>query len=152
MRLNYKAMAILLTGLLATSAMGADAPATQPSSKEAKTTTKSGLVIIEKGMPSKADVTAAPGDSVWVEYTGALKDGKKFDSSSDHPGQPLIFVLGQGQVIKGWDEGITGMKVGEKRKLIIPPTLGYGAHGAGPIPPNSTLIFDVQLLGLKKAS
>jgi peptidylprolyl isomerase len=94
--------------------------------------------------------TASTGKTVSVQYTGWLaKDGKKFDSSVDR-GQPFMFQLGAGQVIKGWDEGVSGMKVGGKRQLRIPPELGYGARGAGGvIPPNATLIFDVELLGVK---
>ena len=92
---------------------------------------------------------AAKGQSVTVHYTGWLENGKKFDSSVDR-GQPFSFPLGAGRVIKGWDEGVKGMKVGGKRKLTIPSKLGYGAQGAGGvIPPNATLIFDVELLGLR---
>lgn len=94
--------------------------------------------------------TAASGKTVKVHYTGWLTSGRKFDSSVDR-GQPFSFALGAGQVIKGWDEGVAGMKVGGKRQLRIPPEMGYGAKGAGGvIPPNATLIFDVELLDVGK--
>jgi FKBP-type peptidyl-prolyl cis-trans isomerase len=92
---------------------------------------------------------AAAGQTVKVHYTGWLTNGKKFDSSVDR-GEPFTFNLGGGQVIKGWDEGVAGMKVGGKRQLRIPPQLGYGDRGAGSvIPANATLIFDVELLGVR---
>ena len=114
-------------------------------------TTPSGLRIID-GKPGTGPVPQA-GQTVTVNYTGWLfvdgKKGKKFDSSLDH-GEPFSFTLGQGQVIKGWDEGLATMHVGGKRTLIIPPDLGYGARGAGgDIPPGATLMFDVDLLGVK---
>ena len=91
---------------------------------------------------------AVTGKSVTVHYTGTLKDGTKFDSSVDRK-EPFTFALGAGQVIKGWEQGIVGMKVGGKRKLTIPAELAYGANAVGAIPANSTLIFDVELLEVK---
>ncbi len=113
--------------------------------------TPSGLRIIDV-KPGTGPVPQA-GQTVTVNYTGWLfvdgKKGTKFDSSLDR-GQPFSFTLGQGQVIKGWDEGLATMHVGGKRTLIIPPDLGYGARGAGAvIPPNATLMFDIDLLGVK---
>jgi len=93
-----------------------------------------------------AGTEAVAGKQVTVHYTGTLTDGKKFDSSVDR-GQPFKFQLGAGQVIQGWDKGVAGMKIGGKRKLTIPPALGYGARGAGNvIPPDATLLFEVELL------
>jgi len=91
---------------------------------------------------------AKDGSHVTVHYSGWLTTGKKFDSSVDAH-HPFDFTIAQGDVIKGWDEGVVGMKVGGKRQLRIPPELGYGAGGSGPIPPNATLIFDLQLLAVK---
>jgi peptidylprolyl isomerase len=93
---------------------------------------------------------AASGDIVRVLYTGWLTDGTKFDSTADHGNQPLRFWLGKGNVIKGWDEGVVGMKLHGKRQLHIPAKLGYGAQGTGPIPPNADLVFDVELVGVDK--
>ena len=110
------------------------------------TTTPSGLTIEDLSVGSGA--AAAAGQKVKVHYTGWLTNGTKFDSSKDR-GDPFEFPLGAGRVIKGWDEGVQGMKVGGKRKLTIPPGLGYGARGAGNvIPPNATLVFEVELLGV----
>ena len=111
-------------------------------------TTPSGLKyqVLKRGQGS----FAMKGETVSVHYTGWLTNGTKFDSSVDR-GQPFQFTLGAGQVIQGWDIGVTGMRVGEKRKLTIPADLGYGAQGAGGvIPPNATLIFDVELLGISQ--
>ena len=109
-------------------------------------TTPSGLkyVVVEEG----AGDSPQKGAVVTVHYTGKLLSGKKFDSSVDR-GQPIDFPVGQGQVIKGWDEALLGMKKGEKRVLIIPSDLGYGPSGRGPIPPNATMIFDVELVDFK---
>ena len=108
------------------------------------TTTPSGLIIEELTIGEGDEAT--PGNGVTVHYTGWLLDGTKFDSSKDRD-DPFSFNLGYGQVIKGWDEGVAGMKVGGKRKLTIPPQLGYGTRGAGGvIPPNATLVFEVELL------
>jgi FKBP-type peptidyl-prolyl cis-trans isomerase FkpA len=110
------------------------------------TTTPSGL-IVDDLVVGEGDVAAA-GKNVTVHYTGCLTDGKKFDSSKDR-NDPFVFPLGGGRVIKGWDEGVAGMKVGGKRKLTIPSALGYGSRGAGGvIPPNATLVFEVELLGV----
>jgi FKBP-type peptidyl-prolyl cis-trans isomerase FkpA len=112
----------------------------------ANVTTPSGLIYDE--LVAGSGAAARAGSDVLVHYTGWLTDGTKFDSSVDR-GEPFGFPLGQGQVIAGWDEGVEGMRVGGKRKLTIPPSLGYGAYGAGGvIPPNATLVFEVELLAI----
>ena len=112
----------------------------------AEVTTPSGLkytdLVVGTGPSPQRGQTAV------VHYTGTLTDGTKFDSSRDK-GQPYSFPLGMGRVIKGWDEGVATMKVGGRRQLIVPPALGYGATGNGTIPPNATLVFDVELLDVK---
>lgn len=125
---------------------GAMASSEQPSNAQ-EITTSSGLKYVDQLVG--AGEVAVAGKTANVHYTGWLENGKKFDSSVDR-GQPFSFPLGAGRVIKGWDEGVQGMKVGGKRKLTIPSDLGYGSRGAGGvIPPNATLIFDVELLGLR---
>ena len=111
----------------------------------ATNTTASGLIIEDLIVGSGAEASA--GQEVTVHYTGWLTNGTKFDSSKDRD-DPFVFPLGGGRVIRGWDEGVQGMKIGGKRKLTISPELGYGARGAGGvIPPNATLVFEVELLG-----
>ncbi|MCL2726466.1 MAG: FKBP-type peptidyl-prolyl cis-trans isomerase [Polyangiaceae bacterium] len=101
-------------------------------------------LVVGKGAEAKT------GDTVRVHYVGTLTDGKEFDASRKHNPDGFTFPLGAGRVIKGWDQGVVGMKVGGKRKLTIPPSLGYGARGAPPvIPPNATLIFEIELLEVK---
>jgi len=117
----------------------------EPEAGEVVTSTGLKYVDLEVGNGPEAQ----PGDTVDVHYTGRLVDGTKFDSSLDRQ-EPLTFRLGAGEVIEGWDQGIAGMKVGGKRKLTIPPDLGYGDEGAqGVIPPGATLIFDVKLLKIQ---
>jgi peptidylprolyl isomerase len=114
---------------------------------EEKIVTPSGLTYVDT-VPGTGPA-AKPGDKVTVHYTGCFPDGRKFDSSVDRK-EPFTFRLGAGQVIRGWDEGVAAMKVGGKRKLMIPPSLGYGVRGAGGvIPPNADLVFDVELLGIQ---
>jgi len=114
---------------------------------ELKNTTESGLQYVDHVIGT--GVAPTKGKQVTVHYTGTLENGKKFDSSVDRK-DPFTFIIGVGQVIKGWDEGVMSMKVGGRRTLTIPADLGYGARGAaGVIPPNATLIFDVELLSVQ---
>lgn len=134
----YKILSVLIILLIAVSFSNA----------QDTVTTASGLkyIIFEQG----AGARAVSGKTVEVHYTGMLTSGKVFDSSRER-GEPIEFLLGSGQVIKGWDEGIALMSVGDKFRLIIPPDLGYGSRGAGEvIPPNSTLIFDVELMSVNE--
>jgi FKBP-type peptidyl-prolyl cis-trans isomerase len=139
-----KALAVLVPLVLFGAGRG---PPDKGKSDEKVVSTPSGLKYIEEKIGTGE--VARAGTKVRVHYTGWLKDGKKFDSSVDR-GQPFDFALGAHQVIQGWDEGVAGMKVGGKRKLIIPPNLGYGERGAGRglIPPNAELTFEVELLAV----
>jgi FKBP-type peptidyl-prolyl cis-trans isomerase FkpA len=152
--LHFLAGAMVIITVLAAGASGAQSPANRDSggSKLSATVTTLQKTDVKQG----TGVEAQAGKMAVVHYTGWLYDpaqpggkGVKFDSSVDR-GQPFDFPLGGGRVIRGWDEGVVGMKVGGQRTLIIPPEMGYGARGAGGvIPPNATLIFDVELLGVK---
>jgi FKBP-type peptidyl-prolyl cis-trans isomerase FkpA len=125
----------------------ASAPST-PAASDAVKPAETGELKIEEVQAGTGD-EAVEGKEVTVHYTGTLTDGTKFDSSHDR-GEPFSFRIGAGMVIPGWDQGIKGMKVGGKRKLTIPPALGYGERGAGgTIPPNATLLFDIELLSVK---
>jgi FKBP-type peptidyl-prolyl cis-trans isomerase len=127
-------------------------PTPTPSSSDntkSSTTSSGGLEVTDQVVGTGA--VAVDGKTLSVSYTGTLADGTVFDSTAKDGGTPFQFVLGQGQVIKGWDQGLVGMKVGGTRKLVIPPVLAYGSQGAGggTIPPNATLTFVIQLLGVQ---
>jgi FKBP-type peptidyl-prolyl cis-trans isomerase len=134
-------------GVVAACAVSLAVAAAPPTKKGETKTTDSGLKY--ETLKEGDGAEAKAGQKVKVHYTGTLADGKKFDSSRDR-GQPFEFDLGAGQVIKGWDEGVAGMKVGERRKLTIPYDLAYGEEGRPPvIPPKATLLFDVELIDTK---
>lgn len=124
----------------------AEIPPALPTAKGETKTTASGVKY--ETLKEGTGAEAKSGQKVSVHYTGTLENGNKFDSSRDR-GEPFSFTIGQKEVIKGWDEGIPGMKVGERRKLTIPASAGYGDQAQAAIPPNSTLIFDVELVGIK---
>jgi FKBP-type peptidyl-prolyl cis-trans isomerase len=145
--------AVRMAGVLLTAGIFLTAAADDKKDENSKdkkveyVTTKSGLKYVDEKVGTGPEAKA--GNQVTVHYTGTLKNGKQFDSSRTR-NQPFVFELGAGRVIKGWDEGVAGMKVGGKRKLIIPSDLAYGKRGAGNvIPPDSELTFDVELLGVK---
>jgi FKBP-type peptidyl-prolyl cis-trans isomerase len=139
---------LVIIAVVAYNQINANSKNANPAESSNLTTLPSGLKYEDLKVGDGQE--AATGDSVKVHYTGWLENGTKFDSSVDR-GQPFEFNLGAGMVIKGWDEGVAGMKVGGKRKLVIPPELGYGAQGAGGvIPPNAVLIFEVELLDVTK--
>ncbi|MGI8898434.1 MAG: FKBP-type peptidyl-prolyl cis-trans isomerase [Pyrinomonadaceae bacterium] len=143
---NVRVIAIVVIVVLAVSAVAYVLMNRGPATG-AEVATASGLKYID--MVDGTGATPKKGQTLTVHYTGTLENGKKFDSSVDR-GQPYEFRVGEGAVIKGWDEGLASMKVGGKRKLIIPPALGYGQRGSPPnIPPNSILLFDVELLGVR---
>ena len=134
-----------MTALLFAAEATQPAAATKPGEEKK---TESGMTIKYVSLPGEG---AKTGDTVWVLYTGKLQNGTEFDSSAKHGGEPIEFIIGRQMVIKGWEEGVAGMQVGEKRMLTIPPNLAYGEQGAGGvIPPNATLTFDVELVGLKR--
>jgi FKBP-type peptidyl-prolyl cis-trans isomerase len=147
MRITILSLAVLFVAAAVAFAAAAEsaAPATQPGKTETK---EGGLKVTYVAAAAPA---AKDGDTVWVLYSGKLKDGTEFDSSAKHGNEPIEFVIGKAMVIKGWEVGVAGMQVGEKRKLEIPPALAYGEQGAGGvIPPNATLTFDVELVGMKR--
>jgi len=160
--LFWKFLVTALTIFTATSSLAQTAPKKKPARVvNTRPTTKVPTKVTGDGVKTESGLqywdiavgsgkVAKEGDGVRVHYTGWLANGKKFDSSVD-AGRPFTFVLGNGEVIKGWDEGVAGMKVGGKRQLHIPPNLGYGENGTpdGTIPPNSALIFAVQLLSFQ---
>lgn len=137
---------VIAAGLLVVKSP-AEVKDTQPAVKDQTSTNMEGKMEIQD-ITAGTGAEAVDGKTVSVHYTGTLTNGTKFDSSVDR-GQPFDFTLGAGDVIAGWDQGVKGMKVGGKRKLVIPPALGYGDRAAGSIPPNSTLVFEIELLAVQ---
>ena len=142
---SLRILAIVVVAVLALSAVGYVLLRRGGNSGN-EITTASGLKYVD--LVEGTGPTPQTGQTISVNYIGTLENGTKFESSYDS-GRPLQFILGTGAVIKGWDEGLMSMKVGGKRKLTVPPSLGYGTRGTPKIPGNSTLIFDVELLGVK---
>jgi peptidylprolyl isomerase len=145
----FAAAATTIMLLVSVTMLLAQQPTTAPATLTAageKRVTPSGLTIVV----TKPGGGARVGDTVWVQYEGRLTNGTKFDSSYDRQ-EPAPVVLGQGSVIRGWEEGLLGMEVGEKRQLVVPPDLAYGPNGRGDkIPPNSTLVFDIEMIGIRR--
>jgi peptidylprolyl isomerase len=130
-------------GILSVVAIAQDSPQATTKPAGQRTTTASGLTIIDQG---RSDTVVQTGDRVTVHYTGKLEDGTVFDTSHNR-GEPFAFTVGVDRVIAGWQEGLIGMRSGDRRQLIIPGNLGYGERGSPPkIPPNATLVFDIELL------
>jgi peptidylprolyl isomerase len=143
------------TATATTTTAAVPTPTSGPLSKEPTIKLPTGAAptkLVVKDLIKGTGATAASGDTVYVNYVGELyKGGKVFDASwKDTPGKTFSFALGQGQVIKGWDQGVAGMKVGGRRELIIPPALAYGSNGQGTIPANATLVFVVDLIKVSK--
>jgi FKBP-type peptidyl-prolyl cis-trans isomerase FkpA len=148
-RAMTKLPGVLVAAVLAAS-VGCSHRSSGSGSPEAKAVAPAAGGLVVDDLKAGSGTVAVKGKVISVHYTGRLTDGTKFDSSYDR-GQPIEFPLGAGVVIKGWDQGIDGMRVGGKRKLTIPPDLAYGARGTpgGPIPPNATLVFEVELVAVK---
>lgn len=142
--ITIAATALCITTVSAENKADTKSTSSKTSEKDSKMTDK--LEIVDSKVGDGAEAKA--GMMVTVHYTGTLTDGSKFDSSKDR-NKPFEFKLGAGHVIKGWDQGVEGMKIGGIRKLTIPSDLGYGPRGQGPIPPNATLVFEVELLGVQ---
>lgn len=153
------AVAFLFFGSRFAAPFSSEVPVTLDGSATTTMENSTGGSVVGQPLPTELTVTdavvgtgaeAQPGTTVSVLYTGMLPDGTVFDASANHGGQPIVFPLGAGNVIPGWDQGLVGMKVGGKRQLIIPPDMAYGAQGVpGAIPPNATLIFDVELVDVQ---
>lgn len=149
-RLYSVSLTALLSAYLLAGGGASCSPKQESHSEKPMSETQNATQMKIEEIKAGTGATPAKGDTVIVHYTGWLTNGEKFDSSKDR-NEPFSFTLGVGQVIKGWDEGFAGMKEGGQRKLTIPPEMGYGQRNVGPIPANSTLIFEVELIRVEKA-